>query len=513
MTNNDALVALAEKLRSQANAPNIFGYEPHSKQFIFHTSVAKKKLYIGGNRSGKTVGGIVEDIWWLTGTHPHRPTPKGPIRGRVVSVDFVNGIEKIILPLFKQWLPASYLINGSWEESYDKLLRTLTLANGSFVEFMSYDQDLDKFAGTSRHFIHFDEEPPKDIFIECTARLVDTGGSYWITMTPVEGMTWVYDDLYESGMDGTKDILVVEVSMTDNPHLNKEAIADFLDSLDADERKAREHGQFVQLGGLIYKSFKPLPVDQGGHLVEAGWLPPAEWLVSASLDHGFNNPTAWLWHAISPDGEIVTFHEHYLAGHTVDVHAAAVRKYNTDVLQRIPDYYIGDPSIVNREPISGTSVHLEYIKFGIPITLGNNDVRAGINRVARYLKLRPNGKPNWVITEDCANLIREMRRYRWGTYASKKIANQNNLKDEPHKKDDHACDSARYFFMSRPDLIAEVPEVVKPHNAVGAVLVSASPMRAEPNYQPSARSEYVTDHGVDSGAGTQWTYDEMGGEW
>lgn len=501
LTNADALGLLAERLRNQAQAPNVFAYEPHPKQEIFHKSPLKKKLYIGGNRSGKTTAGIVEDIWWLTGTHPDRETPQTPVRGRVVSVDFVNGIEKIILPQFKQWLPASYLINGSWEDSYDKLLRTLTLSNGSFIEFMSYDQDLDKFAGTSRHFIHYDEEPPQDIFTECNARLVDTGGSYWVTMTPVEGMTWVYDTLYEPGMDNQKNILVIEVSMTDNPHLNPEAIEDFLDSLDADERKAREHGQFVQLGGLIYKHF-----SLATHVRPAGWLPPREWLVAASLDHGYNNPTAWLWHAVSPDGEVVTFKEHYVSGQTIDYHAAAVHRINKEI-GRVPDYYIGDPSIRNTDAITGTSIHLEYIKFGVPIVLGNNDVKAGINRVSRYLKLRPNGKPNWVITEDCPHLIREMRRYRWGTYASKKIANQNNLKDEPHKKDDHACDSARYFFMSRPDLIAEVPETRHPHNALGAVTVSSGPRLAEPFAQVASVGDYVGE------STTEWTTDELGGMW
>lgn len=513
LTNADALTLLAERLRTQASAPNIFAYEPHDKQRVFHCSTCKKKLYIGGNRSGKTTGGIVEDIWWLTGTHPFRETPAGPIRGRVVSVDFVNGIEKIILPQFKQWLPTSLLINGSWEDSYDKLLRTLTLANGSFVEFMSYDQDLDKFAGTSRHFIHFDEEPPQDIYTECLARLVDTNGSFWITMTPVEGMTWVYDTLYEPGVVGEKGILVIEVSMSDNPHLDAEAIKDFLDSLDEDERKAREHGQFVQLGGLIYKHFKPEV-----HVVKEGWRPPKDWLVAASLDHGYNNPTAWLWHAVSPDGEVVTFHEHYASGSTVDVHAAEVRKFNADphgLNGREPDYYIGDPSIRNTDPITGTSIHQEYIRYGIPIVLGNNDVKAGINRVSRYLKLRPNGRPNWVITENCKNLIKELRRYRWATYASKKIANANNLKDEPHKKDDHACDSARYFFMSRPDLAPTADSVNTTRNPLGVVEVSASEPRAEVNRRPSApQTEYhSSDDLAGVGSSSQWTYDELGGMW
>jgi hypothetical protein len=74
----------------------------------------------------------------------------------VVAVDFLNGVDKIILPLWKQWLPKKYLINGSWEDSYSRERHVLTLNNGSFDEFMSQDQDLDKFAGSSRHFVHFD---------------------------------------------------------------------------------------------------------------------------------------------------------------------------------------------------------------------------------------------------------------------------------------------------------------------------------------------------------------------
>jgi len=75
-------------------------------------------------------------------------------------------VDKIILPLYKQWLPKTYLINGSWEQSYSRERHVLTLNNGSFVEFMSQDQDLDKFAGSSRHFVHFDEECPKSVFQE-----------------------------------------------------------------------------------------------------------------------------------------------------------------------------------------------------------------------------------------------------------------------------------------------------------------------------------------------------------
>lgn len=499
LTFSDAFKQLSESLRTQANRPNLLGYEPHEKQHIFHSSTSKKKLYIGGNRSGKTTGGIVEDLYWASGRHPYRETPKGGVRGRIVSVDFINGINKIIIPELKRWCVTSDLRGGSWDTAYDKFERVLNFANGSFIELMSYDQDLDKFAGTSRHFVHFDEEPPQDIFTENTARLVDTGGSYWITMTPVEGMTWVYDTIYEPGISEDSGITVVEVSMTENPHLDSEAVQDFLDSLDPDERKAREKGQFVQLGGLVYKSF-----DTSMHVSKSGWRPSKDHLVVCSLDHGFHNPTAALWHAVSQDGEVVTFYEHYVSGQTVPWHAAQINRINQEVLNLQPDLYIADPSIRNTQPISGTSIHLEYLTRGIPFTLGNNDVVAGINRVSQYLKLR-NGKPMWVITEDCPNLIKEMRRYRWKTYASKKVANANNLQEEPHKKDDHACDAARYFFMSRPDLRAEAPTGGKqPNSRMDASVITGEPLTATGPAAPRAYGDY---------SDTQWTTDEMGTEW
>ena len=231
LTAVEMLRQLNAGLKDQVDSPNIFAYKPHEKQELFHKAEQRKKLYIGGNRSGKTTGAVVEDIWWLTGTHPYRKIPEGQIRGRVVATSFIDGVSTIIIPQFKQWMPPSFLKNGSWDDSFNRELRTLTLTNGNFVEFRSYDQETQKFAGTSRHFVHYDEEPPEHIFDECNARLVDTAGSFWISMTPLDGMTWVYDKLYVPGTeDKDSKIFVVEADMLDNPHISKEAAEDFLGS-------------------------------------------------------------------------------------------------------------------------------------------------------------------------------------------------------------------------------------------------------------------------------------------
>lgn len=442
---------LAQKLTSgikkQAVKPNLFGYQPHDKQFLFHKSSAKERLYIGGNRSGKTYSAVAEDCWWLTGTHPYIDTPEPPIRGRVVTVDFTYGLEQIIIPLFKSLMPPKYLKNGSWDDSYSKQFRTLTLANGSTVEFMSYEQDTEKFAGTSRHFVHYDEEPPLHIFNECNARLVDTGGSWWISMTPVEGLTWTFEKIYEPGKSGKfVNKFVVEADMLDNPHITKEAAENYLSGLDDDERKAREHGTYVQLGGLVYKTF-----NEETHVIEPV-LPPKEWLWYQSLDHGYNNPTACLWHAVSPDNRIITFAEIYEREWTLDQIAEAIHAKEL-AFGKKADYRVADPAIAQRSAHSGTSIQTEYAMRGLYFALANNNVETGVAKVQTYLRIDPKtGKPFRQITENCVNFINEMKRLRWKTYTSKKMQFEHNPQEQIHKKDDHACDSDRYFHTFLPDL-------------------------------------------------------------
>lgn len=452
-TERELVSGLVSGLRQAALRPNMHGYHPHEKQLQFHNSLAHKRLFAGGNRSGKTVGGSIEACWWLTGEHPFRPTPKPPVYGRVVAVDLLHGVEQIVKPQIARWLPPSYLQGGSWAEAYDRESRILRLKNGSTLEFMSYEQDVEKFAGTSRHFIWFDEEPPRDIYEECAMRLIDTSGSLWLTMTPTEGMTWVYDEIYEAAATDP-DIDAVTVDLTENPHVNYGEVEAFLSGLTAEEKEMRLKGKFVQIGGLIYSKY----FDKQKHVVEP-FIPPLDWLHFAGMDHGFNNPTCWLWAAVDHDGRIFVYYEHYESNQIVEYHAKKVHEINARI-ERLPDYYVGDPSIRNTDPITGTSILLEYMDFDVPIVLGNNDVRAGINRVSRYFE-GIDGHPKLFITRNCVNLLAELPRLRWSVWSSKKLLADRNKKEEQHKKNDHACDALRYMIASRPesDDGSEIPKV------------------------------------------------------
>jgi phage terminase large subunit-like protein len=496
------LANVAGALNQQSRKPNIYGYIPHEKQVLFHSSDKKGRQYVGGNRSGKTTGGIAEDIYWLTNTHPYIETPEPPVIGRICTVDFKNGVDKIILPNLRQWLPPSYLVNGSWEDSYHSAKHTLKLANGSELEIMSYEQDLDKFAGVPRHFTHFDEEPPKNIFGECKARLVDYNGRYWLTMTPVDGMTWTYDEIFEPGINGDPLIDVIVVDMTDNPHINQEAIDDFLAGLDEEERIIRGKGEYIAIGGLVFKYF-----NSERNIIDPTIPRGRGWTYYESLDHGFNNPTAWLWHAVSPDGTVVTFDEHYRSEMTVDQHAKVVLAKEQLLREQYgitPYLRVADPAIKQRSAVTGYSIQIEYSLQGLDLALGQlRSVDAGLNRMNTYLK---NGK--WYITSNCVNLLKEMRKYKRKTFMSAKMAERNNKQEDPMKKDDHAIDSARYFFSFMPEL--------KPLQAGESPSMSkedlAKMMGAGTTFNPA--SPILLDHGTRYVQDQQhFVVDEFVGEW
>src|SRR6478735_1737192 len=115
---NDPLAELRSRLKEAATRPNVYGYKPYpGVQTDFHKAQERGRLFLAGNRSGKTVAGAVEAVWYLTGTHPFRRTPEPPVYGRGTAVDIEQGLNKIMLPEIKRWLPQKYLINSSWEDS------------------------------------------------------------------------------------------------------------------------------------------------------------------------------------------------------------------------------------------------------------------------------------------------------------------------------------------------------------------------------------------------------------
>lgn len=478
-----ALERLGEGLRTQAVRPNLLGYRPRSEaQKRFHESRARFKLFVGGNRAGKTVAGAVEALWWASGRHPHRLTPKPPVAGRVVTVDYPNGQDLIIVPELRRWAVASDLRGGTWDKAWDARAHTLHFANGSTIEVKTTDQDLDTHAGTSRHFVWFDEECPEPYWNENQARTLDVKGSMWMTMTPLEGQDWSYDRLYlpGTGRDGRTrdpDVQVVQAETWGNETLDPDEIARLAAQWagSPDDLAARLHGEYVAVGGLIYKSFDPVL-----HVIEH-WLPPADWPVYTSVDHGLVQ-AAWGWFAVDPDGRITGFHEHYEPERTIPQLADAVLSFERTALGRNAVMRVGGHDIRNRQQAGGVvvSTQLDYASCGLFIEPMPAEWETGINRVRQYLMPGPDGVPRLRFTADMPTTARQMQRLRYRRFATATLRAVSNPPEGQVKKDDHCADMVRFFLVSRPDLSMLAPTDPPPDrtpDAVGALLGATHSVR------------------------------------
>lgn len=471
---HELVAAVGSQLADVSRKPNILTYTPNENgQEQFHQSTSQGRLLVGSNRGGKTVAGSCESVWRLTGKHPYLKVHEPPVAGRVLTVDYDNGANLIIEPAISQWLPPSELINGSWEDSYNRRRHLLTLRNGSTLEIKTHQQELEALAGTARHFLWCDEEPPKAHFYESRTRLLDYNGVYYITMTPVEGMTWVYNELVEGQESNT--IEVIDISVLDNKHISEEARDLLGKDLSEEDKSIRIEGKFVPKGGLVLKEF-----NRDRNVIKSG-IPSHDWSWYISIDHGYNNPSGIYWHAVSPSGLVVTFFEHYRSQWTVKMHAERIKEVNKE-MNKEPGLIIGDPSMSQRNAVTGTSILIEYRNNGVPVVQGKRDVASGIDRMNEYLRQR-----KWLITENCVNLLKEIRTYRWKTYQSSKVADQSNKREDPNKKDDHGVDSCRYLFSFMPDLRPMHLEEIKEE-------VNLSRTRTEPSRFPWRVDENLIDY-------------------
>ncbi len=415
----------------------------HHKQVIFHQSSARNRWVFGGNRSGKSECGAVEVVWLARGIHPFREN-KRAVSGWVVSlsqqVQRDVAQSKILEYLNPEWIVEVVMLSGRKGAPENGVIDYVVVQHisGEFsrIGFKSCDQGREKFQGTSLDFVWFDEEPPYDIYLECRMRVLDKKGLIFGTMTPLKGLSWVYDEIYlNSKCD--PNIFTLEMEWADNPFLDQQEILQMSSSLSPEELDSRRYGKFVCHGGLVYSEFDPAI-----HVVEPFEI-PREWFDIIAIDPGLHNPLSAHWYAVDFDGNIWVIAEHYSAGHTVEWHADAIKQkckqlgWHTrpnGMVEALIDSAADQKTLASQKSVSEL-----FFENGILVNSRvNKDLFSGISRVKSYLK-NVAGRVSLKIFANCTNLIREIKGYWWGN------------SDVPLKKDDHALDELRYYIMSRPE--------------------------------------------------------------
>lgn len=451
------LVLVQSAINKIKNSNKLFEYNTgdkvHLKQLAFHKCNKKNRWVFGGNRSGKTECGAVETIWLARGIHPYKEN-KPDIECWVVSlstqVQRDVAQHKILNYLNKDWIEEIVMLSGKKSLMNMGVIDFIVIKNvfggTSKIGFKSCDQGREKFQGTSLDFVWFDEEPPFDIYLECKMRVLDKCGEIFGTMTPLKGLSWVYNTIYLNE-NNDPEVWHESISWNDNPYLNPKELEQFKNTLSKDELESRCYGKFVGNGGMVYNEF-----DEEVNVIEPFSI-PKEWQDNISIDPGLNNPLSAHWYAVDYDGNVYVVAEHFESGKSVEYHANKIKEISDSLSWKRG--FNGDiealiDSAANQKTLSGEkSVTELFYDYGIHVNPRvNKDLFSGINRVKSYFK-NANGVSRLFIFKNCVNLIKEIKGYFWGNG------------DAPVKKDDHCLDELRYYIMSRPEnSIKEVEKTI-----------------------------------------------------
>ena len=69
----------------------------------------------------------------------------------------------------------------------DTILVRHATGGNSTLQFKSFERGREKWQGTRKHCVWFDEEPPQDIYTEGRTRTHDAQGVVLVTFTPLAG--------------------------------------------------------------------------------------------------------------------------------------------------------------------------------------------------------------------------------------------------------------------------------------------------------------------------------------
>lgn len=415
------------------------------QQIPIFASEAKEDWIFGGNRSGKSDAGAKATVIQLTGIvpkkikHLYKKKIRIPSDVWVCSIDFDNSRDIAQKKIFS-------LLPKEMIKHWDKREHLLELTNGSRCGFKSYDSGPLSFQGTDKDFIWKDEEPPKDINTECDFRLMDRGGYSVTTMTPTQGLTWVYNDVYLKRND-LETVKCFFLNTEANEYLNQEELAR-LKEKHKDDWAMRGRGEFISRTGQIFKIdrlvniCKPFPI-------------PKNWNRYRIIDPGIGHATGCLWVAVSPLNRRFYYREYLVPDLNIKQNSEAIismSNYPDGTKETFLANIIDPNSGEARAMGSGTTARIDYSVNGIPCLLANDNVEMGIDMVSQSLMRLADGFSKSVIFETNVKQIDTMLGYVWGAKRMDGIVYSTG---KPKKINDELPDCTRYFEMYNPDYFSE----------------------------------------------------------
>lgn len=428
---------------------------PLPKQSLFlkyalSPNEAKYTLYCGGVGSGKTLIGCITVLCWAV-LYPG---------DYLICRQFFPELKITTLKTFLEICPKELIVEY---RVADGIVR-IKSAGGkvSNVIFRQLEEP-DKLRSLNLSGFYIDEssQVSEAAFMLLQGRLRGNGLRKGILTTNPNGHDWQYlwfvkQDFFKSE-EAKKAYALIKAPSTENIHLPEGYVKSMLDSWSDDRIRREVHGDMDSFAGQVYSEFR-----RDVHVIQPFKIPDA-WTRIIGIDHGYRNPTCWLWGAVDYDGDIYIYREFYEKEWLIEEICKGHRRPNEEARQGVVKLMAGerieraviDPSTTARRGTTGHSdfdAYLDNLPAGFPLGLANNDKTVGIDRVKSYFKVdETRKKPRLYIFSTCQNLIEEISQYRYAELMTNQVGKQAE-KEEPLKVNDHACDALRYLIMTRPEV-------------------------------------------------------------
>lgn len=434
-----------------ADYKNQRGPLPKQEEFLataLDPSKSKYIAYIGGIGSGKSLIGCITVLHWAV-LYPG---------DYLICRQFAPELKMTTYKTFLEICPPELIV----EHKVAEMMVRIKASNGktSPVYFRQLEEP-EKLRSLNLSGFYIDEanQVSEEAFMLLQGRLRGGGIRKGILTTNPKGHDWLYRWFFQK--DHFRDVktklnyYLIKAPSTENIHLPDGYLQSVMSAWDDTRIKREIEGSFDAFEGMVYTEFR-----RDIHVVRPFRI-PSNWERHIRIDHGYRNPAAVLFFAISPDGECYVYREIYEREWLIQ---ELVKGNNKEHKQGITGYITQtesfrtakiDPSTRARRGKSGESDFDEYRRHWPeklpPLTMAKNDVQVGIDRVKNYLKVNiKTGKPLLYIFESCKNLLEEITTYRYPDLKP----NQAGLKSEdenPIKVDDHALDALRYMIVDLPE--------------------------------------------------------------
>lgn len=414
------------------------------------------------------------------------------IRMRFIGPDKDRWRDRACVPKMRAMLPPAALLGGSFDKAWKQREGLLTFADGSWWDFLTHDMELDAFASVELDSARIDEEPTGEAgerqYEETVRGLIDRAGNVRITLTPVEGIGWLHEELADENDDPMKttDAWCVTGSIDHNPHISRrgrERAKKTWMKRNPQTYKARAEGLWVHREGLIFPEFvrllemPPGSSEPGGHLRvdrrlrdhdapsprdwnTGRWLVPVFEAIDPGInvDHPFALTIAFLNSAATDvygmDDVLEVFYAYKRPDLTVNQQAQIVFEAR-DRFKYTPTFTVIDPASRSRNQESGKQLVELWREEGIHPVFGQNS--RTLTYEAMHMRLGgavPPGAPPdpntsryrvWASLDPVFG--DEMGNYRWKKPSGR---TENAPPAEPVKKNDDCIDTQRYMVARIP---------------------------------------------------------------